>query len=80
VRAARLPLVGPDGERVVFGDVLNGGVGDVEVGNQSNADNARRRTLVVFLRHFWCPLCQDYAGAPGRACWCDYRDGDVDDA
>ncbi|KAJ7240776.1 hypothetical protein C8J57DRAFT_1245211 [Mycena rebaudengoi] len=63
VRAARLPLVGPDGERVVFGDVLNGGIGDAEVGNQSNADTARRRTLVVFLRHFWCPLCQDYVQA-----------------
>jgi hypothetical protein len=25
-----------------------------------------RRTLVVFLRHFWCPLCQDYMVALAR--------------
>ncbi|KAJ7442440.1 hypothetical protein FB451DRAFT_1297302 [Mycena latifolia] len=27
----------------------------------------RRRTLVVFLRHFWCPLCQDYVVALASA-------------
>lgn len=21
---------------------------------------AQRRTIVIFIRHFWCPLCQDY--------------------
>ncbi|KAJ7168564.1 hypothetical protein C8R46DRAFT_1217962 [Mycena filopes] len=26
-----------------------------------------RRTLVVFLRHFWCPLCQDYVVGLARA-------------
>ncbi|KAJ7442445.1 hypothetical protein FB451DRAFT_1414161 [Mycena latifolia] len=38
----------------------------VRVGASEEA-NKRRRTLVVFLRHFWCPLCQDYVVALASA-------------
>ncbi|KAJ7472840.1 hypothetical protein FB451DRAFT_1470004 [Mycena latifolia] len=38
----------------------------VRVGTSEEA-NKRRRTLVVFLRHFWCPLCQDYVVALASA-------------
>jgi hypothetical protein len=41
--------------------------------NGTKAKSTRRasrgkgvRTLVVFLRHFWCPLCQDYIVALAR--------------
>ncbi|KAH9944866.1 AhpC/TSA antioxidant enzyme-domain-containing protein [Amylocystis lapponica] len=26
-----------------------------------------RRTIVIFIRHFWCPLCQDYMSSVTRA-------------
>ncbi|KAJ6545070.1 hypothetical protein DFH09DRAFT_1367671 [Mycena vulgaris] len=53
-RAARLPLVAPSGVRVPFGALL--GMPDDSLG----MGERRRRALVVFLRHLWCPLCQDY--------------------
>ncbi|KAG6865987.1 hypothetical protein C0991_009989 [Blastosporella zonata] len=28
---------------------------------------AERPTVVIFLRHFWCPFCQDYASSVARA-------------
>ncbi|KAJ7442427.1 hypothetical protein FB451DRAFT_109783 [Mycena latifolia] len=43
------------------------GVG-VARANGANAESTkRRRTLVVFLRHFWSPLCQDYVVARASA-------------
>ncbi|KAJ7442414.1 hypothetical protein FB451DRAFT_1376968 [Mycena latifolia] len=38
-----------------------------ESGASITASTKRRRTLVVFLRHFWCPLCQDYVVALASA-------------
>ncbi|KAJ7158440.1 hypothetical protein C8R46DRAFT_1195021 [Mycena filopes] len=32
-----------------------------------NKTSKTRKTLVVFLRHFWCPLCQDYVVGLARA-------------
>ncbi|KAJ6610713.1 hypothetical protein B0H10DRAFT_404675 [Mycena sp. CBHHK59/15] len=52
-RAAALPVVASSGVRVPFGALLRAEEG--------------QRTLVVFLRHFWCPLCQDYMVALGLA-------------
>ncbi|KAF7336924.1 hypothetical protein MVEN_02128800 [Mycena venus] len=74
---ARLPLVAPSGVRVPFGVLLgipNEGLsllreGDAEEEEQAAAITSckARRTLVIFLRHFWCPLCQDYMVALARA-------------
>ncbi|KAJ7649871.1 hypothetical protein FB45DRAFT_732539, partial [Roridomyces roridus] len=59
-QAVRLPLVAPSGVRVPFGVLL---------GQPQTPDSkppVPRRTLVIFLRHFWCPLCQDYMVALAR--------------
>ncbi|KZP07824.1 hypothetical protein FIBSPDRAFT_762321, partial [Athelia psychrophila] len=50
--ASEMVVVGEDGRRVRFGDLFDreGGVFDEGGG----------RTVVCFIRHFWCPLCQDY--------------------
>ncbi|KAF7301258.1 hypothetical protein MIND_00690600 [Mycena indigotica] len=62
-RAVRLPLVSPNGVRVQFGQLLGMSresldLGVVGVGPRPGTE--LRRTVVIFLRHFWCPLCQDY--------------------
>ncbi|KAF7374490.1 hypothetical protein MSAN_00333400 [Mycena sanguinolenta] len=64
LRAARLPVVAPGGEKVLFGDLLSG----VDSDDTDVAKRTRRtrRTLAIFLRHFWCPLCQDYLVALAR--------------
>nr|GAT60369.1 predicted protein [Mycena chlorophos] len=63
-RAARLPLVSPNGVRVQFGVLLGMSREALDLGASAVGGHASgpdvRRTLVVFLRHFWCPLCQDY--------------------
>ncbi|KAJ6561949.1 hypothetical protein B0H19DRAFT_90505 [Mycena capillaripes] len=76
LRAARLPLVAPSGVRVPFGEVLgvprgalgvNAFTAEVDVDAPAGSPTRTRRTLVIFLRHFWCPLCQDYMAALARA-------------
>ncbi|KAK8864192.1 hypothetical protein IAR55_001438 [Kwoniella newhampshirensis] len=42
--ASLLQVVGEHGERVKFGDLVNG----------------KKRTIVVFIRHWFCPLCAQY--------------------
>ncbi|KAJ7081800.1 hypothetical protein B0H15DRAFT_932805 [Mycena belliarum] len=70
-RAASLPLVAPSGVRVPFGALLGMRAKDDCSGYMRDSDSmhytTRRRTLVVFLRHFWCPLCQDYMVALASA-------------
>ncbi|KAF7336915.1 hypothetical protein MVEN_02127800 [Mycena venus] len=95
-RAARLPLVAPSGVRVPFGVLLgipNEGLsllheGDAEEEKQAVAAGTitsckAHRTLVIFLRHFWCPLCQDYMVSLARAvraATCDLHSRDKDSA
>ncbi|KAJ7056586.1 hypothetical protein C8F01DRAFT_1154212 [Mycena amicta] len=62
-RAAQLPLVSPNGIRVPFGVLLGMPRESLDLGASAvgvGSDEHVRRTLVVFLRHFWCPNCQDY--------------------
>ncbi|KAJ7811052.1 hypothetical protein B0H14DRAFT_3479981 [Mycena olivaceomarginata] len=63
----------PSGVRVAFGELLGASsvpplAGEDEEGAAGEVGHAgvARRTLVVFLRHFWCPLCQDYMVALAR--------------
>ncbi|KAJ7442435.1 hypothetical protein FB451DRAFT_303325 [Mycena latifolia] len=50
-------------------DAEAGGADEYRIGAHgvSGESTKRRRTLVVFLRHFWCPVCQDYVVALARA-------------
>ncbi|KAL1724332.1 hypothetical protein EV715DRAFT_244841 [Schizophyllum commune] len=49
-RLSSLPLHSSSGKCVAFGAILNGA---------ASPDRARI-TIVLFLRHFWCPLDQEY--------------------
>ncbi|KAK1236388.1 hypothetical protein PQX77_000372 [Marasmius sp. AFHP31] len=45
VRAASLPLITESGVRITFGSIFH---------------KAVTATIVIFIRHFWCPFDQDY--------------------
>ncbi|KAF7298397.1 hypothetical protein MKEN_01364400 [Mycena kentingensis (nom. inval.)] len=67
--AARLPLISPTGVRVPFGVLLGMSRESLDLGASAiGAESAQdvRRTLVVFLRHFWCSNCSDYLIALAR--------------
>lgn len=50
--ASELEIRDPNGKKVKFGSLLDGsGAGDVQIG---------KTTIVVFIRHWYCPLCGDY--------------------
>ncbi|KAJ3995771.1 hypothetical protein F5050DRAFT_1572894, partial [Lentinula boryana] len=44
-----LPLLDEHGQKIDFGDILN-----------APAKDSGKTVIVLFIRHFWCPLDQDY--------------------
>ncbi|KAJ3881074.1 hypothetical protein F5051DRAFT_322612, partial [Lentinula edodes] len=50
-----LPLLDEHGQEAKFGDILN----------DPAAVNSDRAVIVLFIRHFWCPLDQDYVQEVG---------------
>ncbi|KAJ3797680.1 hypothetical protein GGU11DRAFT_683178, partial [Lentinula aff. detonsa] len=44
-----LPLLDEHGQKIEFGDILN-----------APAKDSDKTVIVLFIRHFWCPLDQDY--------------------
>ncbi|KAJ3900993.1 hypothetical protein F5879DRAFT_808139, partial [Lentinula edodes] len=50
-----LPLLDEHGQEVMFGDILN----------DPAAVNSDKAVIVLFIRHFWCPLDQDYVQEVG---------------
>ncbi|KAJ4477322.1 hypothetical protein J3R30DRAFT_3290854, partial [Lentinula aciculospora] len=49
-----LPLLDENGRKVAFGDVLN-----------TSEEHSGKTVIVLFIRHFWCPLDQDYVQEVG---------------
>ncbi|KAJ3861724.1 hypothetical protein EV359DRAFT_46610, partial [Lentinula novae-zelandiae] len=50
-----LPLLDEHGQEAIFGDILN----------DPAAVNSDKAVIVLFIRHFWCPLDQDYVQEVG---------------
>ncbi|CAK5268281.1 unnamed protein product [Mycena citricolor] len=70
VSALSREVVDSRGVRIPFGQLLGlDEVGDgvnvqIEEGSSTRGNGKHiHRTLVIFLRHFWCPLCTDYVAA-----------------
>ncbi|EIM90694.1 uncharacterized protein STEHIDRAFT_48803 [Stereum hirsutum FP-91666 SS1] len=59
-RVSRMEVTAENGARVQFGEVLGW-----DLGTHSGKPPVltRTSTVVVFLRHFWCPNCQDYVSS-----------------
>ncbi|KAI9886965.1 MAG: hypothetical protein M1823_001257 [Watsoniomyces obsoletus] len=62
-RIADLPLSGPDGEMRTFKSLY----APETHGDPADGKNKSTRTLVVFIRHFFCGNCQDYLRALSAA-------------
>lgn len=57
-QATYIRVLNEDGTSISFGKILSGG-------DSADADD-KVKTIVCFIRHFLCPMCQDYMYSIGR--------------
>ncbi|KAJ3770717.1 hypothetical protein FB446DRAFT_646502, partial [Lentinula raphanica] len=59
-QATYIRVFSEDGTSVSFGKIVSG------EGVEADGEESTTRTIVCFIRHFLCPLCQDYMYSIGR--------------